>query len=125
MKLGREVLYLSNDDIESCGLPESEVERVVEAMFSAKASGAASMKPKLALHTSAGPLFLASPGLLSSPSYAGLKWVAVAENHDQGLPHIAGIILLSDAGTGIRSGAPDEYADLSPILVIGSLDELG
>lgn len=101
MNLGREILYLSNDDIEACALPGSEVERVVEAMFSAKASGAASMKPKLALHASGGPLFLASPGLLSSPPYAGLKWVAVADNKDRGLPHIAGIILLSDGATGM------------------------
>lgn len=101
MKLGRDILYLSNDDIVACNLGLAEVDRAVEAMFAAKADGSAQMKPKLALHTTEGTLFLASPGVLAKPAYAGLKWVAVADNAQSGLPHISGIILLSDAASGL------------------------
>jgi ornithine cyclodeaminase/alanine dehydrogenase len=101
MRLGLDILYLSNADIESCGLELSQVTAAVEAMFAAKAAGAASMKPKLALAAPGGALFLASPGVLETPPFAGVKWVGVAGNQERGLPHIAGTIVLSDTGTGM------------------------
>lgn len=101
MKLGHEILYLSNADIEACDLSPVEVEAAVEAMFAAKAAGSTVMKPKLALHSADGALYLASPGVLAAPAYAGLKWVGVAGNQERGLPHIAGTVLLNDAASGM------------------------
>jgi len=101
MKLGRDILYLSNDDILACNLDLTQVDRAIEAMFAAKADGSAQMKPKLALHAAEGTLFLASPGVFARPAYAGIKWVGVADNAKSGLPHISGVILLSDAKTGL------------------------
>lgn len=101
MRIGQDILYLCNADIEACGLDVAGVDAAVEAMFSAKAAGAAAMKPKLALHMPDRALFLASPGVMESPPYAGVKWVGVAGNGDRGLPHIAGTIVLSDADTGM------------------------
>lgn len=101
MKLGQELLYLCNADIERCGLGPAEVEAAVEAMFAAKADGSARMKPKLSLSAPDGALFLGSPGAMASPAYAGIKWVGVADNHARGLPHIAGTIVLSDAASGM------------------------
>jgi ornithine cyclodeaminase/alanine dehydrogenase len=107
MKLGQEILYLSNADVETCGLGLADVELAVEAMFAAKAEGRALMKPKLALHAPEQALFLASPGVMDTPPYAGLKWVGVADNEARGLPHIAGLILLSDAETGMPVSVMD------------------
>jgi ornithine cyclodeaminase/alanine dehydrogenase len=107
MKLGQEILYLSNADVETCGLGLADVELAVEAMFTAKAEGRAVMKPKLALHAPEQALFLASPGVMDTPPYAGLKWVGVADNEARGLPHIAGLILLSDAETGMPVSVMD------------------
>lgn len=107
MKLGRDILYLSNDDILACNPGLAAVDRAVEAMFAAKADGSARMKPKLALHAAEGTLFLASPGVLAKPAYAGIKWVGVADNAKRGLPHIAGVILLSDAETGLPLAVMD------------------
>ncbi len=101
MTLGQDIRYLSNADIEACAIQVAAVEAAVEAMFAAKASGRALMKPKLALHGPGRPLFLASAGMMESPAYAGVKWVGVADNDARGLPHIAGTILLSDAETGM------------------------
>ncbi len=50
MKLGHEILYLSNADIAVSGTTLAAVEAAVEAMFAAKAAGSAVMKPKLGLH---------------------------------------------------------------------------
>lgn len=101
VELGRELLYLASADVEACALTLGEVETAVEAMFRQKAAGTASMKPKLALHASGGTLFLASPGVLSDPPCGGIKWVGVADNETRGLPHIAGLILLADAVSGM------------------------
>ncbi len=101
MKLGQEVLYLSNADIEACGVSLAEVDAAVEAMFAAKAAGSALMKPKIALHVPDRPLFLASPGVMEEPPYAGVKRGGEAGNAERGLPHIAGLIVLNDALTGM------------------------
>jgi len=101
MKLGQDILYLSNSDIERCDLGPAEVERAIETMFAAKAAGAAHMKPKLSLNAPETALFLASPGVMDMPPYAGIKWVSVADNQIRGLPHIAGTIILNDAASGM------------------------
>lgn len=107
MTLGQDILYLSNADIEACTLGLADVELAVEVMFAAKAEGRAVMKPKLALHAPDQALFLASPGVMDQPPYAGVKWVGVAGNEARGLPHIAGMILLSDAETGMPVAVMD------------------
>jgi ornithine cyclodeaminase/alanine dehydrogenase len=107
MRLGQDILYLSNADIEACALSLADVEQAVEAMFAAKAAGTALMPPKLALHAPDGALFLASAGVMEAPPYAGVKWVGVAGNQERGLPHIAGMILLNDAATGMPVSAMD------------------
>ena len=107
MTLGQDILYLSNADIEACGLGLADVEMAVETMFASKAEGRAVMKPKLALHAPDQALFLASPGVMDAPAYGGVKWVGVAGNEARGLPHIAGLILLSDAETGMPLSVMD------------------
>ena len=107
MKLGTEILYLSGAHIGACGLGLAEVEAAIEAMFAAKAAGHAVMKPKTGLHAPGGALFLASPAITGDPPFAGLKWVGVAGNQERGLPHIAGLILLSDHQTGMPLAVMD------------------
>ena len=107
MTLGQDILYLSNADVVACGLGLADVELAVEAMFASKAEGRTVMKPKLALHAPDQALFLASPGVMDQPPYAGLKWVGVAGNEARGLPHIAGLILLSDAESGMPVAVMD------------------
>ncbi len=107
MKLGAEILYLSAAHIGACGLGLAEVEAAIEAMFVAKAAGRAVMKPKTGLHAPGGALFLASPAITGDPPFAGLKWVGVAANQERGLPHIAGLILLSDHETGMPLAVMD------------------
>ena len=105
MKLGQDILYLSDADVRAAGLGLAEVEAAVKAVLAAKAAGSAVMKPKLSLHSSGhgdgGVLFLAAAGVLAEPAYGGVKWVGVADAQKSGLPHIAGTVLLNDAATGM------------------------
>ena len=107
IELGRELLYLGSADVEACALTLAEVEAAVEAMFLQKATGTAAMKPKLSLHAQGGTVFLGSAGVLSEPARGGIKWVGVADNEPSGLPHIAGLVLLADAATGMPVAVMD------------------
>ena len=107
MKLGEEILYLASADIAACALGLAEVDAAVEAMFAAKAAGEAVMKPKTGLHAPGGALFLASPAIMAAPAVAGIKWIGVAGNTERGLPHIAGLVLLNDAETGVPLAVMD------------------
>jgi ornithine cyclodeaminase/alanine dehydrogenase-like protein (mu-crystallin family) len=107
MTLGTDILYLGHADIERLDIGLDDVERAVETMFADKAAGRALMKPKLALHGAGQALFLASPGVLAAPAVAGIKWVGVADNSGTTLPHIAGLIALNDAATGMPIAVMD------------------
>ena len=50
MKLGQEILYLSNADVEASGLGLADVELAVEAMFAAKAEGR-TLSPEAAIES--------------------------------------------------------------------------
>ena len=102
MELGKEILYLSRDDVVACGLTLAEVEAAVEAMFAAKAAGKTVMKPKIGLAVPPYSLFLAQAGALESPAYAGLKWAGIQSTLKAGtLPHISGLIVINDFTTGM------------------------
>ncbi len=101
MKLGKEILYLSDADVLACALAPGAVRGAVEAMFLAKANGEAVMKPKLGLHTKE-TLFLAMVGGMERAGFAGMKWVGVANTIQHGnQPHISGHVVVNDFTTGM------------------------
>ncbi len=102
MKLGEEILYLCNADVERCGVTPGEAEAALEAMFAEKAAGRTVMKPKQSLQSPGGALFLSMPAGLESPPRMGLKWVGVAPG-DRAThhPHISGLVVLNDSETGM------------------------
>lgn len=107
MKPGKEILYLSNADVEACALAACDVRAAVEAMFLAKANGEATMKPKLALHAG-GTLFLSMIGGIEDTNFAGMKWVGVADTTSHGnQPHISGHVVLNDYTTGMPLAVMD------------------
>jgi ornithine cyclodeaminase/alanine dehydrogenase len=101
MKLGKELLYLSDADVAACALSARDVREAVEAMFLAKANNEAVMKPKLGLHTKE-TLFLAMVGGIEKAGFAGMKWVGVANTIQHGnQPHISGHVVVNDFTTGM------------------------
>ena len=102
MKLGAEILYLSNADVERCGVTPGEAEGALEAMFREKAAGRTAMKPKQLLQSPGGALFLSMPAGMESPPRAGLKWIGVAPaDRATHHPHISGLVVLNDYETGM------------------------
>ncbi|HJW76310.1 MAG TPA: ornithine cyclodeaminase family protein, partial [Thermoleophilia bacterium] len=97
-----EVLYLSRGDVESLGLPMSEVVGAVEEGFRLKGVGETELPPKPPLHPGGGAFIHAMPGLVRGEvGLAALKWVSVYnDNASRGLPALAALLVLTDAADG-------------------------
>ncbi len=102
MELGKEILFLSNTDIEAAGVTPGEVNRAVEAMFAEKAAGRTAIKPKVSINLADGQQFQAKAGVMEAPGYAAVKWVApTPANEGRGLMSYRPLILLNDSVTGL------------------------
>jgi len=106
---GREILYLSYEDIKELDFGMDEIVRLVERAFGDKAKGDTEMPPKPGIHPAAGDAFIhAMPAYLRSMSAAGMKWVSgYPENFKRNLPYISGLIILNDPSTGVPISVMD------------------
>lgn len=96
----QELLYLSSSDVEGIGLSFPEIADTLERAYRAKAQGKVIAKPKLSLDLGEGRMCFALPAAL--PPYSCFKCSGVTpENHGRGLPHINGLVILSDFATGV------------------------
>jgi ornithine cyclodeaminase/alanine dehydrogenase len=101
-RIGREILYLSRDDIGAVGVTAAEMNEAMTAMFRAKAEGRAWMQPKTAVFRPDGASFRAKVGVLSQPDYGALKWFGYFPGNERaGLPDFAPLILLNEGETGM------------------------
>ncbi len=102
MKLGGEMLFLSDADIAAAAVTPRALADSVDAMLKAKAAGRTVTKPKLGIYPKPGTFFQTMAGALESPPYAGVKWTGIVHDNDKrGLPHVSPLILLSDCATGL------------------------
>jgi len=101
-KRGQQILYLARAQIESLDFSPDEVIAAVEAGFHEKAAGRVEMPPKPGIHTRQDAFIHAMPAYLPGLGAAGVKWVSgYPENRRQGLPYIAGLLILNCPETGV------------------------
>lgn len=105
----RELLYLSQADVESVGLMMPEIIELVETAFQEKGRDRVEMPPKPGIHPGEGDNFIhAMPAYISAMNAAGVKWVSgFPENHKRGLPYITGLLILNDPETGLPISVMD------------------
>jgi len=102
------LLYLSDGDVARVGPSMPEVIAALERMFREKAAGCVEMPSKLGIHPRNDAFLHAMPAHVPSVGAAGVKWVsAYPENAACGLPQIAGLIIVNDAGTGLPIAVMD------------------
>jgi ornithine cyclodeaminase/alanine dehydrogenase-like protein (mu-crystallin family) len=100
--------FLSGRDVEAAVSPERALEAVRDA-FIAYAHGEWSMPPKVYVPAYPAGDFRAMPAL--GAGHASLKWVtSFPGNPAQGLPTVTGLVLLSDASTGMLRAVLDAAA---------------
>ncbi len=96
------ILYLSREDVESVGMPMTEIIDRLEEAFREKGKGRVEMPPKPGIHTMPDAFIHAMPAYIPSMKSAGIKWVSgYPGNFRRGLPYISGLIVLNDVETGI------------------------
>ncbi len=101
-------LYLSRADVESVGMPMTEIIDLLEKAFGEKGKGRVEMPPKPGIHTMPDAFIHAMPAYIPSMRSAGIKWVSgYPGNFQRGLPYISGLIVLNDVETGIPYAVMD------------------
>jgi ornithine cyclodeaminase/alanine dehydrogenase len=102
IRLGQELLYLSQSDVAAVGLTMSEIIAALERMFREKGEGRVEMPPKIGIHPAPDAFIHAMPASIPAQKAAGIKWVSgYPENSKRGLPYISGLLILNDFETGI------------------------
>ena len=102
------ILYLSRADVESVGMPMTEIIDLLEEAFREKGKGRVEMPPKPGIHTMPDAFIHAMPAYIPSMKSAGIKWVSgYPGNFKRGLPYISGLIVLNDVETGIPYAVMD------------------
>ena len=104
-----DLLYLSQNDVESTGLTMAEIIERVETAFQEKGEGRIEMPPKPGIHPGEGDNFIhAMPAYIPAMESAGVKWVSgFPDNHELGLPYITGLLILNDPKTGLPISVMD------------------
>lgn len=108
-ELGRELLYLSREAVESVGVSMAEVIDAVTVALAEKGEGRVEMPPKPGIHTQPEAFIHAMPAFIPAARAAGLKWIAgYPENVSKhGLPYITGLLVLNDPQTGVPLAVMD------------------
>ncbi len=108
MELGKDILYLPRADVGAADIPMRAVIEAVERMFAAKAGGGTLGVPKQSLHPGDGRLLQAMIAAADEAPFAAVKCVGVApDNAALGLPHVSGLVVLFDKGTGVPAAIMD------------------
>ncbi|MCK5913450.1 MAG: hypothetical protein KAG12_06195, partial [Desulfuromusa sp.] len=110
MTLGKQILYLSQEDVANTGLTMAEVVAAVEKGFVEMGNGRVEMPPKPGIHPGEGGdnFIHAMPAFIPAMKSAGVKWVSgFPGNQAKGLPYITGLLILNDPETGIPIAVMD------------------
>ena len=106
--MAEEMLYLSRADVETVGLPMTEILAAVESVFREKGEGRVEMPAKIGIHPASDDFLHAMPAYVALPHSAGIKWVAnFLKNPARGLPTISGLVVLNDPETGMPIAVMD------------------
>lgn len=102
MRLGKEVLYLTQKDVADVNLSMLEIIDLLEKAFIEKSHDRYEMPAKIGIHTRENAFIHAMPCWIPKAGAAGLKWVSgYPGNQEKGFPYIAGLLMLNDTDTGL------------------------
>ncbi len=107
-RIGREILYLSREDVIAVGVTPFEMNEAIAAAFRAKAENRAWTQPKMTIFRPDGASFRAKAGVMSQPDYGALKWFGYFPGNERaGLPDFVPLILLNEGGSGMPVAVMD------------------
>lgn len=103
MEIGKELLYLSNEDQINVDLDMTIVLDTLAEAHAAYVQGQCQTPEKPHMDILSSDCFLSGyPAVINDTPYMGLKWLSsYSSNPDKGLPGITGLIIINDRETGI------------------------
>jgi ornithine cyclodeaminase/alanine dehydrogenase len=105
----KQLLYLSQADVEAVGVTMAQVIEALDLAFREKGEGRVEMPPKPGIHPGGGDNFIhAMPAYVPALKSAGVKWVSgFPDNPQRGLPYITGLLIYNDVETGLPLAVMD------------------
>lgn len=96
------LLYLSREDVEAVGLEMLTIIDLLEQAYLEKSQDKVQAPAKPSIYPQADSFITAMPAFIPAMRSAGIKWISgFPGNPKQGLPYIAGILVLNDVETGL------------------------
>ena len=101
MRVGEELLYLSEADLRACKMSMKTCIDLMEELFRKKALGLTVNPEKQGLFPRPGAWLQAMTGQILPEGGLGIKWLSCGpENRSYGLPRFTGLVILNDLTTG-------------------------
>jgi ornithine cyclodeaminase/alanine dehydrogenase len=109
LKIGQEIVYLSQDDVKNIPLSPEEIRTLTEKSLIAYSAKKVDMPSKIALHPLEDTFFHAMPAYVPEQFAAGIKWGSCfPRNREQfGFPQAQGLIIFSDHLSGMPLAVMD------------------
>jgi ornithine cyclodeaminase/alanine dehydrogenase len=109
LDIGKELMYLSQDDVKSIPVTPGEIRSLVEKALVAYSAKQVDMPPKIALHPVKDTFFHAMPAYVPGEFAAGLKWGSCYPENMKtyGYPQAQGLIIYSDHLSGMPLAVMD------------------
>jgi len=99
--IGKEILYLTYQDIVNIGLNDDEILNLVELSLAEHGKKNCEMPAKIGLHPKKDTLMHAMPAFIPKFKTCGIKWGACfPENYKHSLPQTSALFILNDPNTG-------------------------
>jgi ornithine cyclodeaminase/alanine dehydrogenase len=100
-EVGRELLYLTQDEVVGLGLGDAEVLELVRTALVEHGTKRFEMPAKIGLHPLRDTLMHAMPAHVPAARACGIKWASCfPENDKRGLAQTSGVLVLNDPDTG-------------------------
>ncbi len=101
MEAGRELLYLSQENLKQCAMSMKTCIDLMEALHKKKGRGETFQPPKQIIRPYPGMFLQAMAAQIDPDGPLGVKWLSCnAGNPDKGLPRFTGFVILNDRETG-------------------------
>ncbi|MDR1506630.1 MAG: ornithine cyclodeaminase family protein [Treponema sp.] len=109
LAIGKEILYLSQDDVKSIPVTPHEIRSLAEKALVAYSAKQVDMPPKIALHPIRDTFFHAMPAYVPGEFAAGLKWGSCYPGNMKtfGYPQAQGLIIYNDHLSGMPLAVMD------------------
>lgn len=102
LDIGKEMLYLTRDEVISLGIREEDILKLVKEALIAHGKKEYEMPAKIGIHPYEEVFYHAMPAYVPSQKAAGMKWIECYPNNPTkfGLPQTTGLLILNDILTG-------------------------